>query len=124
MLTNPNTLGIFEADILAIARLVHEAGGLLYYDGANLNAMLGKAKPGLMGFDIVHINLHAVRVAVAVGEEARQFMGVVARAGRQAEDRSHRGVDRGIERRAGAGTACCCTSAARWLSASLSWRLC
>lgn len=58
MLTNPNTLGIFEADILEIARLVHEAGGLLYYDGANLNAMLGKAKPGLMGFDIVHINIH------------------------------------------------------------------
>jgi glycine dehydrogenase subunit 2 len=58
MLTNPNTLGIFEADILEIAKLVHEAGGLLYYDGANLNAMLGKAKPGRMGFDIVHINIH------------------------------------------------------------------
>jgi glycine dehydrogenase subunit 2 len=58
MLTNPNTLGIFEADILEIARLVHETGGLLYYDGANLNAMLSKAKPGLMGFDIVHINIH------------------------------------------------------------------
>jgi glycine dehydrogenase subunit 2 len=58
MLTNPNTLGIFEADILTIAKLVHEAGGLLYYDGANLNAMLGKAKPGRMGFDIVHINIH------------------------------------------------------------------
>jgi len=58
MLTNPNTLGIFEADILEIARLVHEAGGLLYYDGANLNAMLGKVKPGRMGFDIVHINIH------------------------------------------------------------------
>jgi glycine dehydrogenase subunit 2 len=58
MLTNPNTLGIFEADILEIASLVHEAGGLLYYDGANLNAMLGKAKPGRTGFDIVHINIH------------------------------------------------------------------
>ncbi len=58
MLTNPNTLGIFESDILRIAQLVHEVGGLLYYDGANLNAMLGKAKPGLMGFDIVHINIH------------------------------------------------------------------
>jgi len=58
MLTNPNTLGIFEAEILEIAKLVHEAGGLLYYDGANLNAMLGKAKPGRMGFDIVHINIH------------------------------------------------------------------
>jgi glycine dehydrogenase subunit 2 len=58
MLTNPNTLGLFESDILEIAKLVHDAGGLLYYDGANLNAMLGKAKPGLMGFDIVHINIH------------------------------------------------------------------
>ncbi len=58
MLTNPNTLGIFERDILEIAAIVHEAGGLLYYDGANLNAIMGKAKPGDMGFDIVHINLH------------------------------------------------------------------
>lgn len=58
MLTNPNTLGIFETDIVKIAELVHEAGGLLYYDGANLNAMLGKAKPGKMGFDVVHINIH------------------------------------------------------------------
>jgi glycine dehydrogenase subunit 2 len=58
MITNPNTLGIFEREILEIAAIVHEAGGLLYYDGANLNAILGKAKPGDMGFDIVHINLH------------------------------------------------------------------
>lgn len=58
MITNPNTLGIFEHDILEIAGIVHHAGGLLYYDGANLNAILGKAKPGDMGFDIVHINLH------------------------------------------------------------------
>ena len=58
MITNPNTLGIFERDILEIARVVHEAGGLLYYDGANLNAIMGKAKPGDMGFDIVHLNLH------------------------------------------------------------------
>jgi glycine dehydrogenase subunit 2 len=58
MITNPNTLGIFEREILEIARIVHDAGGLLYYDGANLNAILGKAKPGDMGFDIVHINLH------------------------------------------------------------------
>jgi glycine dehydrogenase subunit 2 len=58
MLTNPNTLGMFESDILEIAELVHAAGGLLYYDGANLNAMLGEAKPGRMGFDIVHINIH------------------------------------------------------------------
>ena len=58
MLTNPNTLGIFEENILEIAEIVHEAGGLLYYDGANLNAILGKARPGDMGFDIVHVNLH------------------------------------------------------------------
>jgi glycine dehydrogenase subunit 2 len=58
MLTNPNTLGLFETDIVAIARSVHEAGGLLYYDGANLNAILGEVRPGDMGFDIVHMNLH------------------------------------------------------------------
>jgi len=58
MLTNPNTLGLFEKDILEISRLVHEAGGLLYYDGANLNALLGVARPGDMGFDIMHMNLH------------------------------------------------------------------
>lgn len=58
MLTNPSTLGVFERRIEAIAKLVHQAGGLLYYDGANLNAILGKVKPGDMGFDIMHINLH------------------------------------------------------------------
>jgi len=58
MLTNPNTLGIFEKNIEEIARIVHEAGGLLYYDGANLNPILGKARPGDMGFDIVHMNIH------------------------------------------------------------------
>ena len=58
MITNPNTLGIFEREILEAADIVHDAGGLLYYDGANLNAIMGKAKPGDMGFDIVHINLH------------------------------------------------------------------
>ena len=58
MLTNPNTLGIFERNIDEIARIVHEAGGLLYYDGANLNPILCKARPGNMGFDIVHINIH------------------------------------------------------------------
>lgn len=58
MLTNPNTAGVFEKDICEISRLVHEAGGLLYYDGANLNALLGEAKPGDMGFNITHINLH------------------------------------------------------------------
>lgn len=58
MMTNPNTLGMFETEILEIARLVHEAGGLLYYDGANFNPLLGKVRPGDMGFDIMHINLH------------------------------------------------------------------
>ena len=58
MLTNPNTLGIFEHNIPQIAELVHDCGGLLYYDGANLNALLGKCRPGDMGFDVMHINLH------------------------------------------------------------------
>lgn len=58
MLTNPNTLGLFEEQILEMAEIVHEAGGKLYYDGANLNAVLSKARPGDMGFDVVHLNLH------------------------------------------------------------------
>lgn len=58
MLTNPNTLGLFEENILEIAEIVHEAGGKVYYDGANLNAVLSKARPGDMGFDVVHLNLH------------------------------------------------------------------
>lgn len=58
MLTNPNTLGIFESDIIEIADIIHDAGGLLYYDGANMNAIMGKVRPGDMGFDIVHLNLH------------------------------------------------------------------
>ncbi|WP_370221959.1 aminomethyl-transferring glycine dehydrogenase subunit GcvPB [Cytobacillus sp.] len=58
MLTNPNTLGLFEENILEMAEIVHGAGGKLYYDGANLNAVLSKARPGDMGFDVVHLNLH------------------------------------------------------------------
>ena len=58
MLTNPNTLGLFERDIKEIASLVHECGGLLYYDGANMNPLLGVVRPGDMGFDIMHLNLH------------------------------------------------------------------
>jgi glycine dehydrogenase subunit 2 len=58
MLTNPSTLGVFERNIVQIAKIVHDAGGLLYYDGANLNAILGKVKPGDMGFDVIHMNLH------------------------------------------------------------------
>jgi glycine dehydrogenase subunit 2 len=58
MLTNPSTLGVFERKIVEIAKIVHQAGGLLYYDGANFNAILGKVRPGDMGFDVVHLNLH------------------------------------------------------------------
>ncbi len=58
MLTNPNTLGLFERDIREIADMVHDVGGLLYYDGANLNALLGRARPGDMGFDVMHYNVH------------------------------------------------------------------
>ena len=58
MLTNPNTLGIFDSNIAEITKLVRDAGGVLYYDGANLNAIMGRSRPGDMGFDIVHVNLH------------------------------------------------------------------
>lgn len=58
MLTNPSTLGLFETQIVVIAEIVHEAGGLLYYDGANSNAIMGITRPGDMGFDVVHLNLH------------------------------------------------------------------
>jgi glycine dehydrogenase subunit 2 len=58
MMTNPNTLGLFETHIPEIAKLIHDCGGLMYYDGANLNPMLGVCRPGDMGFDVMHINLH------------------------------------------------------------------
>ena len=58
MLTNPNTLGLFDENIAEITRMVRDAGGTLYYDGANLNAIMGRTRPGDMGFDIVHVNLH------------------------------------------------------------------
>ena len=58
MLTNPNTLGIFEKNIMVISDIIHDAGGLLYYDGANMNAIMGITRPGDMGFDVVHLNLH------------------------------------------------------------------
>lgn len=85
MLTNPNTLGIFEQEITTTADLVHEAGGLVYYDGANLNAVLGVVRPGDMGFDIVHSNLHKTFATphggggpgagpVAVKEELVQYL--------------------------------------------------
>ena len=65
MLTNPNTVGIFDQNILEITRLVHEAGGLCYYDGANLNAVMGVVRPGDMGFDCIHMNLHKTFAAAA-----------------------------------------------------------
>jgi glycine dehydrogenase subunit 2 len=58
MLTNPSTLGLFEEEIIAMAKAVHQAGGLLYYDGANMNAIMGYTRPGDMGFDVVHLNIH------------------------------------------------------------------
>lgn len=85
MLTNPSTLGVFEQKIQEIAKIVHSAGGLLYYDGANLNAILGKVRPGDMGFDVMHINLHKTFATphggggpgggpVAVGERLVPFL--------------------------------------------------
>jgi glycine dehydrogenase subunit 2 len=85
MLTNPSTLGVFERRIEEVRRLVHDAGGLLYYDGANLNAILGKVRPGDMGFDVIHMNLHKTfstphggggpgSGAVGVGERLLPFM--------------------------------------------------
>ncbi|QDQ39845.1 glycine dehydrogenase subunit 2 [Legionella geestiana] len=85
MLTNPSTLGLFMRQITDIARIVHEAGGLLYYDGANLNAILGKVRPGDMGFDVMHLNLHKTFATphggggpgagpVAVGERLLPFL--------------------------------------------------
>src|SRR5262249_7454982 len=67
MLTNPNTLGLFEEEIQEIARIVHEVGALVYYDGANLNAILGRCRPGDMGFDIVHVNTHKTFATPHVG---------------------------------------------------------
>ncbi|PSQ19705.1 glycine dehydrogenase (aminomethyl-transferring) [Halobacteriales archaeon QS_9_67_17] len=85
MLTNPNTLGLFERDIEEIADMVHDVGGLLYYDGANLNALLGRARPGDMGFDVMHYNVHKTFATphggggpgagpVGVVEELREFL--------------------------------------------------
>jgi glycine dehydrogenase subunit 2 len=87
MLTNPSTLGVFERRIREIAGIVHDAGGLLYYDGANLNAILGKVRPGDMGFDVIHMNLHKTfstphggggpgAGAVGVGKRLLPFMPV------------------------------------------------
>ncbi len=85
MLTNPSTLGVFERHIVEVEKIVHDAGGLLYYDGANLNAILGKVRPGDMGFDVIHMNLHKTfstphggggpgSGAIGVGERLLPFM--------------------------------------------------
>jgi glycine dehydrogenase subunit 2 len=85
MLTNPNTLGLFERDIEEVAEMVHDVGGLLYYDGANLNALLGRVRPGDMGFDVMHYNVHKTFATphggggpgagpVGVVEELREFL--------------------------------------------------
>ncbi|AJC49277.1 aminomethyl-transferring glycine dehydrogenase subunit GcvPB [Allofrancisella guangzhouensis] len=85
MLTNPSTVGVFERNIATIAKMVHEVGGLLYYDGANLNAIMGKARPGDMGFDVLHMNLHKTFATphggggpgsgpVAVNDKLKEFL--------------------------------------------------
>jgi len=85
MLTNPSTLGVFDRGIVEVEKIVHEAGGLLYYDGANLNAICGKVRPGDMGFDVIHMNLHKTfstphggggpgSGAIGVGERLLPFM--------------------------------------------------
>ena len=99
MLTNPSTLGVFERKIMEIEKIVHDAGGLLYYDGANLNAILGKVRPGDMGFDVIHLNLHKTfstphggggpgSGAVGVGRRLEPFIPipVVGKAGEGAEE--------------------------------------
>jgi glycine dehydrogenase subunit 2 len=99
MLTNPSTLGVFERNISEIRRIVHDAGGLLYYDGANLNAILGKVRPGDMEFDVIHMNLHKTfstphggggpgSGAVGVGKRLQPFLPVPV-VGRNAADGSY-----------------------------------
>jgi glycine dehydrogenase subunit 2 len=102
MLTNPSTLGVFERNILEIERIVNDAGGLLYYDGANLNAILGKVRPGDMGFDVIHLNLHKTfstphggggpgSGAVGVGERLKPFLPVpvVGKSAKDGKDHYH-----------------------------------
>ena len=102
MLTNPSTLGVFERKIIEIENIVKDAGGLLYYDGANLNAILGKVRPGDMGFDVIHLNLHKTfstphggggpgSGAVGVGERLKPFLPtpVIGKSKRDGEDFYH-----------------------------------
>ena len=114
MLTNPSTLGVFEHKIAEVARIVHEAGGLLYYDGANLNAILGKVRPGDMGFDVIHMNLHKTfstphggggpgSGAVGVGARLRPFLPlpVVGREGSRYRYLTERDLPQSIGRLSG-----------------------
>ncbi len=107
MMTNPSTCGVFEKEIKQIAACVHEAGGLLYYDGANLNAILGKVKPGDMGFDVLHMNLHKTFATphggggpgagpVGVGEKLLPFLPtpIVGRVGDGIEEIHYRWLGR------------------------------
>ncbi len=105
MLTNPSTVGVFERRIEEIAGLVHEVGGLLYYDGANLNAILGKARPGDMGFDVIHLNLHKTfstphggggpgAGALGAGKRLYEFMPIPIVAREGAQYRWHTEADR------------------------------
>ena len=98
MLTNPSTLGVFERNIEEIAKVIHQAGGLLYYDGANLNAILGKIRPGDMGFDVIHSNLHKTfstphggggpgSGAVGVAERLKDFLPVTGGCERSGDKR-------------------------------------
>ncbi len=103
MLTNPSTFGVFERRIKEIAGIVHEAGGLLYYDGANLNAILGKVRPGDMGFDVIHMNLHKTfstphggggpgAGAVGLSERLKPFMPIPV-VGKAADGKTYRWLD-------------------------------
>jgi glycine dehydrogenase subunit 2 len=99
MLTNPSTLGVFEREILEVERIVKDAGGLLYYDGANLNAICGKVRPGDMGFDVIHMNLHKTfstphggggpgSGAIGVGERLLPYMPVPIVTAREEDGRT------------------------------------
>lgn len=95
MLTNPNTVGLFDPNIAEITQIVHEAGGLCYYDGANLNAVMGVARPGDMGFDVMHLNLHKTFSTPHGGGGPRKWTGCLQGfSGTVSARPSHRQTDR------------------------------
>lgn len=95
MLTNPNTVGLFDPNIAEITQIVHEAGGLCYYDGANLNAVMGVARPGDMGFDVMHLNLHKTFSTPHGGRWPRKWTGCLQGfSGTVSARPSHRQTDR------------------------------